>query len=105
MKKDTVDWSKFELYHPPPIEEPISRIRPGLSLTRRCPKEIRFTKSLRIKRSEVCSRDGHDHNMVIVNGIELCPVSAIMFLAAARNYNWATSLKLAINRIATEAFL
>lgn len=104
MKKDTVDWSKFELYHPP-IEEPILRIRPSLSLIRRCPKEIWFAKSLRVEQAEVCPRKDHNHRMVMVNGIELCPVSAIMFLAAARNYGWTISLKLAINRIATEAFL
>ena len=104
ISKEVVDWSKFELYHPE-AEEPRLRISPSLSLARRCPKEIRLAKSLRIERSERCSRADHSHCMVIVNGHELCPISAILFLVSARNYKWTRQLKSAINRIATEAFI
>lgn len=98
-KKDVV-----EMFHPE-TEEPRLRISPSLSLARRCPKEIRLSKSLRIERSEKCFHVGHNHYMVVVNGHELCPMSAIMFLASARNYKWTRQLKFAINRIAMEAFL
>jgi hypothetical protein len=69
----------------------------------RCPKEIWTATSLKIERAGEC-HSAHDHNMVTVNGIELCPASAIMFLVAAKNYQWSDSLGAAIDKIMEEAY-
>lgn len=99
---DMVDWSSLEL-HVPPIEKPRLRHKPARSLVLRCPNELLTANSLKIERGGDCHA-AHNHSKVVVNGIELCPASAIMFLVAAKNYRWSDGLGSAIEKIMEEAY-
>ena len=104
MTTGGVDWSKFELYQPP-IEEPARRpARPRRHLSHRCPKEIRAARSLKIERGADCSCEGHDHFAVVINGLSLCPVSAILFMAAAKDYIVTDGLNAAVSKVIKEAY-
>lgn len=98
---ERVDWSKLELYMKEQ-EAPRRRAAPMSGLSYRCPREISASTSLRIDRSTKCHHE--NHYMVKINGIDLCPVSAIMFMIAAKNYRWSDQLGSAINKVIEEAF-
>lgn len=71
-------------------------IKPGLS--RRVPLEISKADGLVITAMD--DRACHNrHRMVSVNGVELCPVMAMLLLAAAKNYFWSDGLEAAISKI------
>lgn len=67
-------------------------------LSRRVPLEIINAATLVI--TALDDRACHDrHKMVSVNGVELCPVTAMLFLASAKNYIWSDCLEVAISKI------
>lgn len=70
----------------------------GGGLSRRVPKKIAMADGLVIKSSgQGCCRGAH--LLVSINGLEFCPISAMLFLAAAKLYRWSDELELALNRI------
>ena len=72
----------------------------GNRLSFRVPAEIRFAKSLTIAcTNEGCQRDRHEHLLISINEVKLCPVSAMLFLCAMKNYRWSDRLKAALEKI------
>lgn len=92
---DTADFSEFTLYDPPVVERAVI----CQSFSRRIPKEL-MVNGLTIRAlDEICSATGHDHKMIVVNKVELCPVSAMLFLTAVKDFHWSDGLKMAIDKI------
>lgn len=92
-----VDFSKFVLSNPPG-DAYRRRSLVGCGLSRRVPDEIATANGLVIKcLCQPCC--GGSHLLISANGLELCPIRAMMFLAAAKLYRWSDGLDAAIKKI------
>lgn len=94
---DPVDFSKCTL-HDPPGDAYRRRALIGGGLSRRVPVEIAMANGLVIKGSCKPCCCGN-HMLVSVNGLELCPIITMLFLAAAKLYRWSDGLELAISKV------
>lgn len=96
---DPIDHSKFALYDRPGYNPKIVMMVGG-RFSRRVPRELVTANGLIIKAlNKTCNRVNHNHKMIYINEIDLCPVSAMLFLAAAKSYHWSDGLEAAINKI------
>lgn len=95
---DPVDFSKFTPSDPPGDAYRRRALIGGGGLSRRVPVEIATANGLVIKVG--CKPCCCGNRMLVsVNGLELCPISAMMFLAAAKLYRWSDGLELAISKV------
>ena len=99
LEIDSVDFSKFVVpVSNPPGDAYRRRSLIGGGLSRRVPDEIATANGLIIKSCYQPCCDG-DHLLISVNKLELCPISAMLFLAATKLYRWSDELELALSRI------
>jgi len=92
----TPDFSTFTVYERATSKCQIRRRR-RLPMSWRVPNEISQAKVLLIESKGESCHPGH--NEVCVNGVDLCPITAMMYLFAAKGFRWSNALEKAIYKV------